>query len=94
MEVDISSPQADRRAIYAALRVAELWIFDGEALLIERLGEDGRYHAVKASGFLPVRAEEIERWLLHEDHRNQLAWKQRIRAWARKTLRKRRGTGE
>jgi Uma2 family endonuclease len=89
MEIDISRPEADRRAIYAALGVAELWLFDGEELRIERLGEDRRYHAVEASEFLPVRAEEAEHWLLHEDRRNQHVWKQRIRAWAKKTLKKR-----
>jgi Uma2 family endonuclease len=89
MEIDISRPEADRRAIYAAVGVAELWIFDGEDLTIERLGADKRYHAVEASGFLPVQAREVEHWLLNEDHKDQGAWKQRIRAWARKTLRKR-----
>ena len=54
IEVDISRPRADRQAIYAALGVTELWIFDGEELSIKRLGDDRRYHAVEASGFLPV----------------------------------------
>ena len=32
VEVDISPPQADRDGIYAALRVPEVWVFDGEHL--------------------------------------------------------------
>ena len=70
IEVDISRPQADRQAIYAALGVTELWIFDGEELSIKRLGDPpkaDRYHAVEASGFLPVGPEDVEHWLLHED---------------------------
>ena len=35
IEVDLSVPKADRAAIYAALCVAELWIFDGEILTIK-----------------------------------------------------------
>ena len=34
IEIDISAPKADRASIYAALGVAELWIFDGETLTI------------------------------------------------------------
>jgi Uma2 family endonuclease len=43
VEVDLSSPQADRPGIYAALQVPELWRFDGEIVSIEQLGSDGRY---------------------------------------------------
>ena len=53
--------------IYAALGVAELWIFDGQTLTIERLDEKGRYQAVERSGFLPVRADQVPRWLTAED---------------------------
>jgi Uma2 family endonuclease len=80
IEVDISPPQADRQAIYAALRVTELWIFDGAVLSIKRLGDDQRYHAVEASGFLPIRPADVEHWLLHEDRSDQGAWSQRIRS--------------
>ena len=52
IEVDISRLEAGiARAIYAALEVTELWIFDGAKLLIKRLGDDRRYHTVEASGF-------------------------------------------
>ena len=46
---------------YAALQVAEVWRYEGETeqVVIERLGEDGSYHAVEASTILPVRAEEV-----------------------------------
>ena len=90
IEVDISRPQADRQGIYAALRVAELWLHNGESLRILRLGEDGRYHPAEASAFLHVRPEEVDRWLQDEGRRDLDAWARRIRAWARKTLKKRR----
>jgi Uma2 family endonuclease len=89
IEVDVSPPQADRRAIYAALGVTDLWIFDGEGLSIERLGDDRRYDPVEASGFLPIRPDDVERWLLHEDRSDQDAWMLRIRAWAKEMLKKR-----
>jgi Uma2 family endonuclease len=72
VEVDISPSKIDRPAIYAALRVAEVWRFDGEnqKLIIERLGADGSYHAVEGSAFLPVLAAEVGRWVLREDCRD------------------------
>ena len=58
-EIDISASLVDRPGIYAALEVSEVWRFDGESLLIERLGAEGRYSPVEASGWLPIRADEV-----------------------------------
>jgi Uma2 family endonuclease len=55
VEVDISPPQADRMAIYAALAVAEVWTFDGQELTIHRLTVEGGYQPVEQRGSLPVR---------------------------------------
>jgi Uma2 family endonuclease len=79
IEVDISPPQVDRASIYAALRVAEVWRFDGRLLLIERLTSEGTYVAVEASTFLRVRAEDVNRWLA-ADSSDRLAWARRLRA--------------
>ena len=43
IEVDLSPPQVDRAGIYAALRVAEVWRFDGRTVVIDRLMADGTY---------------------------------------------------
>ena len=83
IEVDISPPRIDRAGIYAALRVTEIWRFDGEneQVIIERLSDDGSYHAVDESGFLPIRAEEVRRWVVEEDSDDEAAWAERLRAW-------------
>ncbi|MGZ3379404.1 MAG: hypothetical protein ACXVBB_03995, partial [Isosphaeraceae bacterium] len=60
--------------------------FDGTDLTISRLDENGQYRAVEKSGFLPVRASEVPRWIIEEDQSDYEAWTQRIRAWAKKTL--------
>ncbi|MGO9598380.1 MAG: Uma2 family endonuclease [Isosphaeraceae bacterium] len=88
IEVDISPPLIDRPAIYAALRVAEVWRFDGERkrIVIERLSEDGNYQAADESHFLPVHSDEVGRWVLEEDRRAGSAWARRLRAWARTEL--------
>ena len=92
IEVDISSPEIDRPGIYAALRVAELWRFEGESeqVIIERLGDDGSYHSVDDSGFLPIRAEEVRRWVVDENSDDEAAWAERLRAWVAAELAPRR----
>ena len=92
IEVDISLPDIDRAGIYAALRVAELWRFDGEDehVLIERLGDDGAYHPVDESGFLPIRAEEVRRWVVDENSDDHAAWAERLRGWVAAELAPRR----
>ena len=88
IEVDVSPSRIDRPAIYAALRIAEVWRFDGEhkRIVIERLSEDRTYQTVDMSEFLPIRSEEVARWMLEEDRRAGSAWGRRMRAWARAEL--------
>jgi Uma2 family endonuclease len=82
-EVDISRSKIDRPGIYAALQVGEVWRFDDPRILIDRLGEDGHFHEVSESQFLPVTAAEIRRWVLEEDFSDESAWARRLRAWVR-----------
>ena len=88
IEVDISPSRIDRPGINAALVVAEVWRFDGERkwTVIERVSEDGTYQTVDMSEFLPVRSEEVARWVLEEDRRAGSAWGRRLRAWTRAEL--------
>jgi len=89
IEVDLSPPKADRKSIYKALKVTELWIFDGTTLTIHRLGEDGRYRVAKSSGFLPIAPAQILRWLFHEDRAADYgSWTRRIRTWAKRSLKR------
>src|SRR5262249_30500569 len=43
IEVDISEPRLDRPAIYATIRVAEVWRFADDEVWIKHLVEDGTY---------------------------------------------------
>lgn len=83
VEIDISRPQVDRPGIYSALKVPEIWRFDGDVVVIEQLGPDGRYTAVKPSRWLPVRPEDIRRWLIEEDSSDDVEWKRRLTEWAK-----------
>jgi hypothetical protein len=81
VEIDISPPLADREAIYAAMRVSEVWIFNGETLVIKQLGPDGVYVDADRSRWLPITVDEVTRWLLEEDSTDEYAWEERLRAW-------------
>jgi Uma2 family endonuclease len=86
VEIDISQSEVDRPAIYAALKVPEVWRFEEESMVIEHLQPDGTYAPAESSRFLPVRAEEVYRWVAVEDTRDELAWEQRLREWIRAEL--------
>jgi Uma2 family endonuclease len=80
VEVDISQPNVDRAGIYAALGVTEVWRITERKVLIDRLTPQGRCKTVKKSGFLSVRADEIQRWVLEEDGSDELDWEERLQA--------------
>jgi Uma2 family endonuclease len=43
MEIDVSRSSLNRMGIYAAMRVPEVWRFDGHVLSFHVLGQDGKY---------------------------------------------------
>jgi Uma2 family endonuclease len=86
IEIDISPSPIDRTGIYRALGVKEVWRFDGSSLAIDQLGTDGTYFATESSSFLPVRADEVFRWVAEEDSNDEIAWEIRLREWARTEL--------
>ncbi len=71
---------------YRALEVPEVWRFDGESVLIEQLAPGGTYVPAESSRFLPVRADEVLRWIRDEDTSDEIDWELRLREWARTEL--------
>jgi Uma2 family endonuclease len=86
VEIDISKPKIDRPGIYAALEVPEFWRSRKRAVSIEQLGPDGKYSPVPRSRFLPVRSEDVTRWIFGEDSVGLVAWEERLREWVRNGL--------
>jgi Uma2 family endonuclease len=83
VEVDISSPVVDRESVYAALSVPEIWIFDGDVLTIKQLDDSREKYADAPLGlWLPVRPDEVVRWVVEEDTWDSNRWEQRLREWA------------
>jgi Uma2 family endonuclease len=85
IEIDESHPQIDRPAIYAALRVVEVWRYArGRKLHIDRLQADGSYAPAEESLFLGISAKEIFGWLTAKDANREAAWNRRLAQWAAK----------
>jgi Uma2 family endonuclease len=83
VEIDISPSAVDRPAIYAALRVAEVWrIGRDRSVIIEHLQADGSYVSVGASRWLGLTTEEIRAWLTAPDALSGDAWLERLQQWA------------
>jgi Uma2 family endonuclease len=60
IEVDNTTSSLDRLAVYAALRVPEVWRFDGDLLTVYRLEADGNYEVCDRSpGLLFLPMEEV-----------------------------------
>ena len=93
VEIDISPSKLDRPAIYAALKVAEVWRFDGDNLRIDRLARTGAYRGERESKLLGyVKCVEIADWVHEADVSDILEWKRRLRAWVRSDLKSRRSS--
>ncbi len=87
IEVDIYRPGGGPSRDLRRDGRRRVWSFDGQSLTIERLDENGRYQTVERSGFLPVRADQVPRWLIDEDLSDYEAWIRRVRAWVYEELR-------
>jgi Uma2 family endonuclease len=83
VEVDISRPRIDRPGIYAALQVPEFWRARKKSVSIEHLGPHGKYVPADRSRFLPVRSEDVTRWVYREDSTSLVNWEYLVREWVR-----------
>ena len=86
VEIDISKPKIDRPGIYAALEIPEIWRSRIHLVSIEHLGAGGKYVPAPQSRFLPVRSEDVTRWVFSEDSVGIVAWEERLREWVRNEL--------
>src|SRR5262249_21363477 len=68
IEVEVSHSALDRLAIYARLRVPEIWRFDGDCIHIHLLQSDGSYAEGDQSRCLPwLAVREIAQFLSAEE---------------------------
>jgi Uma2 family endonuclease len=84
IEIDISRSSLNRMGIYAAIRVAEVWRYDGETLTIFRLDDQGKYQQVECSGFFPfLTAKDLADFLKRRHELGESGLLRAFREWVR-----------
>jgi Uma2 family endonuclease len=73
VEIDITRRSIDREPIYAALRVPELWRFDGEHLTALHRSAKGKYvKRARSLSFPFLNVAEFERFVLRMNDKDQI----------------------
>lgn len=87
LEVDISRDSRSRLGIYAALRVPEVWRFDGQTLFVHRLGADGNYALADRSRYFPqVPLEDLVAFIHRRTEMDENSLIREFRAWLRQQI--------
>lgn len=84
IEVDVASSSLNRLAIYAALKVPEVWRLDDQGLTFHVLGPDGRYaESTQSLAFLLITPSDLRGFLDLRDRMDENAVVQQFRTWIR-----------
>jgi Uma2 family endonuclease len=88
IEVDVTSSSQNRLQVYADLGVAEVWVYNGESLLIQQL-QNGTYITSPTSQFFPnLPILEIAIFLQQAETVDYLELVKAFRNWVRSQLKK------
>ncbi|HYG75262.1 MAG TPA: Uma2 family endonuclease [Planctomycetota bacterium] len=83
VEIDINSSSVDRDGIYAALKVPEVWRYDGQTIRIYVL-KSGAYHEGKKSLSFPVlSAGQLNAWMCKAGDMPHSRWIKSVKKWLR-----------
>ncbi len=86
IEIEITRSAMNRLGIYGALRVPEIWRFDGRNLRILFLQEDGTYREIAQSKALPwISIDEIRRFAA-EELGDDTQWAKSFRRWVQDVI--------
>lgn len=88
VEIDVTSSSQTRLQVYADLGVAEVWIYNGESLVIQQL-QGGTYISCQTSQyFLNIPIPEIAGFLQQAETTNYLELVKAFRNWVRDQIKK------
>jgi Uma2 family endonuclease len=86
VEIDITSSSPNRLQVYADLGVAEVWIYNGEYLVIQQL-QNGAYITTQTSQFFAsLSIPDIAMWLQRSTTMDYLALVKAFRGWVRSQI--------
>jgi Uma2 family endonuclease len=83
LEIDVTSHSNNRLQVYAELGVAEVWVYDGESLVVQQL-QNGTYVVSQTSQFFPnLPIPDIARFLQQAETMDYLELVKSFRRWVR-----------
>jgi Uma2 family endonuclease len=86
VEIDVTSSAQNRLQVYADLGVAEVWIYDGESLVIQQL-QNGTYITSQTSQFfVNIPIPEMARFLQRAETMDYLELIKVFRKWVRSQI--------
>jgi Uma2 family endonuclease len=83
LEIDITSSSQNRLQVYADLEVAEVWIYNGESLVIQQLQNSSYIAAPTSQFFGDLSIPDINSWLQRSTTMDYLALVKAFRNWVR-----------
>lgn len=83
IEINHTSSSINRERIYAALRIPELWRYDGESLRVSILKRGVYVSARKSPSFPFLPLDEFKKFLKKPAGLQRIDWVARFRAWVR-----------
>jgi Uma2 family endonuclease len=87
IEIDIAASSRRRMAIYAALKVPEVWRYDARTLTVFLLGTDGQYAPASKSRVFPqIPVDEIAGFLQQVNQLEENELVRQFRTWVRERL--------
>ena len=86
IEVDITSSSVDKLQIYAALRVPELWRYNGRVLRFYQLGETGYIECDRSLAFPILLVTEMAKFIEQSKTIDEITLVRSFRAWVREKI--------
>lgn len=91
IEIDVTSPSLNRLAVYAAIGVPEVWVFDGFSIAVQTLQADASYAEATASlAFPTLPMADFSTWIGRSYSTDEMTWIREFRDWIRNGC----GTGQ
>lgn len=88
VEIEITRSAVNRMTLFAAMKVREIWRFDGQTMGVEILQPDGNYRSSERSSTFPwAEMQDIVPFIVPNDEIGYLAVIRDFRDWVRRTRR-------
>ncbi len=89
IEIELSRARRSRMNIYAALRVPEVWRYNGMRLTVNQLQADGSYAETESSRYFPnIRIAELLRFIEQRTQTDENSLVKSFREWVRQQIAK------